>query len=76
MSMGDGEVLGDLGVKSTLIKLAHPSYDTCGTSHERAGLHRLHHLQGIKDHPARSLQKIMLVAVSLKGPSYMGKLLL
>ena len=75
MGMGNGEGLGDPGVKSTLLKLAHPSRDTCGTSRERAGLHRLHHLQGIKDHPDRSLQTIMLIALSLKGPSYMGKLL-
>ena len=39
--MGNGEGLGDPGVKSTLLKLAHPSHDTCGTSCERAGLHRL-----------------------------------
>ena len=75
MSMGDGEGLGDPGMKGTLLKLAHPSRDTCDTSRERAGLHRLHHIQGIKDHPDRSLQKIVLVALSLKGPSYMGKLL-
>ena len=73
--MGDGEGLGDPGMKSTLLKLAHPSRDTCGTSRKRAGLHRLHHLQGIKDHPDRSLQMIVLIALSLKGPSYMAKLL-
>ena len=75
MSMGNGEGLGDPGVKSTLLKLAHPSRDTCGTSRTWAGLHRLHHLQGIKDHPDRSLQMIVLIALSLKGPSYMAKLL-
>ena len=74
MSMGDGEGLGDPGVKGALLKLAHPSRDTSGTSRERAGLHWLHHIQGIKDHPDRSLQKIVLIALNLKGPSCMGSL--
>ena len=69
MRMGDIKGLGDPGAKGVFLKLAHPRRDTYGMSH------RLHHLQGIKDHPDRSLQKIMLIALSLKGPSYMGKLL-
>ena len=74
MGMGDGEGLGDPSVKSTLLKLAHPSRDTSGTSRKRAGLHRLRHLQGIKDHPDRSLQKIVLITLNLKGPSCIGSL--
>ena len=55
MSVGDGEGLGNPGVEGTLLKLSHPSRDTCNTSRERASLHRLRHIQGIKDHPDRSL---------------------
>ena len=74
MRMGDSKGLDDPGVKGVFLELAHPRRDTCGASRKRAGLHRLHHLQGIKDHPDRSLQQIMLIALNLKGPSCMGNL--
>ena len=75
MRMGDNKGLDDPGAKCVFLELAHPSRDTCGASRKWAGLHRLHHLRGIKDHPDRSLQKVVLVALSLKGPSHMGELL-
>ena len=75
MGMSDSKGLGDPGVEGVLLKLAHPCRDTRGTSHERAGFHRLCHPQGIDDHPDSSLQKVVLVTLDLKDPSHFGELL-
>ena len=75
MGTGDSEGLGDPSVKGVLLKLAHPRCDTRGTSRERAGFHRLHHPQGIDDHPDSDLQKVVLVTLGLKDPSHFSKLL-
>ena len=74
MGMGDSKGLGDPGAKGVFLKLAHPRRDTCGTSRKRAGLHWLHHLQGVKDSPDSDLQKVVPVAFSLKHPSHLGEL--
>ena len=74
MRMGDGKGLGDPGAKSIFLKLAHSRRDTRNTGRERAGLHRLHHLQGIKDFPNGDLQKVVPIAFSLKHPSHLGEL--
>ena len=50
MRMGNGEGLGDPDVKSTLLKLAHPSRDTSGMGRNGAGPRLLWHLQVVADH--------------------------
>ena len=55
MRMGNGEGLGDPGVKGILLKLAHLRHDTHGMNHERAGSFWLRHPQGIDDHPNSGL---------------------
>ena len=75
MGMSDSKGLGDPSVKGVILKMAHPRRDTCGTSRERAGYHRLRHPQGINDHPNSGLQKVVLVTLDLKDPSHFGELL-
>ena len=64
----------DLSMKGTPFKLAHPSRDLDGTSHERAGPLRPHHLKVITDHYEGGAQDTELVALRLKIPPHLGEL--
>ena len=74
MRMGDGEGLGDPDVKSTLLKLAHPSRDTGGTGRKRAGPLLLCHLQVVADRQNSEGQVIILITFSLEKPPHLGKI--
>ena len=74
MSMGDGEGLGNPSMKSTLLKLAHPSRDISGTGRKRAGPSLLCHLQVIADCQNGEGQAIILITFSLKKPPRLGKI--
>jgi len=73
MRMKNHEGLIDPNAKGTPLKLAHPSYDLNGTSRERAGPLRPHHLKVIADHSESGGQDTELVTLCLKIPPHLGE---
>ena len=74
MRMGNGEGLGDPDVKSTLLKLAHPSHDTSSMGRKGAGPRLLRHLQVVIDHQNGGRQAIILITFGLEKSPCIGKI--
>ena len=66
MRMSNHEGLIDPSAKGIPLKLAHSGHDLDGTSHERAGPLRPHHLKVIVDHSKGGAQDIELITLYLK----------
>ena len=73
MRMSNRKGLIDLNTKGTPFKLAHPSHDLDGTSHERAGPLRPHHLKVIMDHSKGGAQDTKLVTLHLQIHPHLGE---
>ena len=73
MRTSNHERLIDPGAKGIPLELAHLSRDLDGTSHERAGPLRPHHLKVIVDHSKGGTQDTELVTLCLKTPPHLGE---
>ena len=74
MQTSNRKGLGDPGMKSFPLEMAHPRRDIYGTGRKRAVPLRLHHLQVIADHSKGSAQDTELVALRLKVPPCLSEL--
>ena len=74
MRMSNREGLIDPSVKGTPLELAHLCHDLNGTSRERAGPLRPHHLKVIVDHSNGGAQGTELVTLCPMTPPHLGEL--
>ena len=74
MRTSNHEGLVDPSAKRIPLEPAHLNYDLNGTSRERAGPLRPHHLKVIADHSEGGAQDTELIALHLKIPPCLGEI--